>query len=180
MQRGIMYPPGLPPEAITDAHRDNLGHAIDARMPRLDIARRAYLRFPEECRKALPDLRPEIVTRIFNYFGDESDEEIKDLWARLLAEEITHPGLISLRALRALHEMTGEEARLLKKYSPIIISGIFPNDQLNSLSPSEELSRDYQVLNDAGLIDWINCGAAFNLDPGERREYETSTGICDI
>ncbi len=48
--------------------------------------------------------------RFFNSVGDVSNEQMQDIWSKLLAGEIKKPGTYSLRTLETLRNMTQQEA----------------------------------------------------------------------
>lgn len=54
-------------------------------------------------------------TRYFNTVKDIGNEEMKIIWAKLLADEISSPGAISLRTLDLLRNLSPSEARLFQK-----------------------------------------------------------------
>lgn len=52
--------------------------------------------------------------RFFEDAGNISDEQMQELWAKVLAGEIVHPGTFSLRALDVLRNLSREEAEILQ------------------------------------------------------------------
>jgi len=52
--------------------------------------------------------------RYFNTVKDISNEEMKIIWSKLLADEITRPGTISLRTIDLLRNLSSREARLFQ------------------------------------------------------------------
>ncbi|TVL67081.1 membrane-fusion protein [Brachyspira hyodysenteriae] len=59
-------------------------------------------------------------TRYFNIVQDISNEDIQDLWAKLLAGEIKQPGSFSYRTLETLKNMTTDEAELFTKVAKLL------------------------------------------------------------
>ena len=55
------------------------------------------------------------ITRFFNIAQDISNEQMQELWGRVLAGEVKQPGTFSLRTLEALRNITSEEAQLFEK-----------------------------------------------------------------
>lgn len=53
--------------------------------------------------------------RFFNTVEDVGNEEMQEIWARLLAGEVKKPGTFSLRTLETLRNMTHEEAVAFEK-----------------------------------------------------------------
>ena len=54
-------------------------------------------------------------TRFYEDSGNISDEKLQDIWAKVLAGEIDHPGSCSLRTLDCLRNISKEEAELFQK-----------------------------------------------------------------
>ncbi|WP_308698356.1 DUF2806 domain-containing protein [uncultured Thomasclavelia sp.] len=50
--------------------------------------------------------------RFFDAASNVTDEQMKDLWARILAGEITHPGTFSFRTIETLHNLSRSEAEI--------------------------------------------------------------------
>ena len=55
------------------------------------------------------------ITRFFNIIQDISNEQMQELWGRVLAGEVKQPGSFSLRTLEALRNITSDEAQLFEK-----------------------------------------------------------------
>ena len=60
-------------------------------------------------------------TRFFNIVQDVSKEEMKVLWAKILAKEIERPSSFSLRTLELLRTVSSEEAELFVRLSEFIL-----------------------------------------------------------
>lgn len=50
--------------------------------------------------------------RFFDAASNVTDEQMKDLWARILAGEITHPGMFSFRTIETIHNLSRNEAEI--------------------------------------------------------------------
>ena len=59
-------------------------------------------------------------TRFFGIVQDVSNEEMKALWAKILAKEIERPASYSVRTLDVLRNISYEEARLFTKMSEFV------------------------------------------------------------
>ena len=57
---------------------------------------------------------PDWITRFFDIAQDISNEQMQELWGRVLAGEVKQPGAFSLRTLEALRNVTSEEAQLFE------------------------------------------------------------------
>ncbi len=58
---------------------------------------------------------PDWITRFFDIAQDISNEQMQELWGRVLAGEVKQPKSFSLRTLEALRNITSEEAQLFEK-----------------------------------------------------------------
>lgn len=109
--------------------------------------------------KSLPSISEEPVNpdwsaRFFDYVKNCSDEEVKNLWARILAGEIQQPGQFSLRTLDILRNISKRDAELIVKYSHRIIGNAFACKDM----PLLELTKlgDMGIINDTSLVRYIN------------------------
>lgn len=50
--------------------------------------------------------------RFFESASNVTDKQMKDLWARILAGEISNPGMFSFRTIEVLHNLTKKEAEI--------------------------------------------------------------------
>jgi len=60
-------------------------------------------------------------TRFFSYAEDISNEEMQELWARILAGEVKRPKSFSLRTLDILRNLSKEEAQVFMKFASLHI-----------------------------------------------------------
>ena len=76
--------------------------------------------FPEEEREAdKPPIDPDWMARFVNKAQDVSNEDMQQLWARIVAGEVHTPGKFSLRTLDKLSNITKEEAHIFNKLCEI-------------------------------------------------------------
>lgn len=61
-------------------------------------------------------------TRFFNYAEDISNEEMQNLWGRILAGEVKRPGTYSLRTLELLRNLTKNDAQTFTQAANFVIS----------------------------------------------------------
>lgn len=61
-------------------------------------------------------------TRFFEYAEDISNEEMQEIWGRILAGEIKRPNSFSLRTLEFVRNLTKEEAQTFTKAANFVIS----------------------------------------------------------
>ena len=64
---------------------------------------------------------PDWTTRFINIAQDISNEEMKNLWAQILAGEVAQPRTYSLRTLECLKNMTKDEAALFVKFATLAL-----------------------------------------------------------
>jgi len=84
-----------------------------------------------------------------------SDEQMQDLWARLLAGEVIQPGSFSIRSIETLRNMSKKEAECLLEISKYIDEhkGSFFIYDDRSLMKKYDISKKMFILVDCGLID---------------------------
>lgn len=86
-----------------------------------------------------------------------ADETLKDIWGRILAEEINNPNTLSLRTLDQIRNLSKFEAECFDKLSTFILYGdciLNPEKDSDKLFSKEELI----CLRDAGLITHYTPG----------------------
>lgn len=93
-------------------------------------------------------------TRFFNKAQDVTNEEMQEIWGKILAEEVTQPGKISFRTLEVISNLSKTEAKLFETACKIAF-----NDgkilKMNSENSFDDYGVDYSsllVLRSAGLI----------------------------
>lgn len=89
------------------------------------------------------------MNRFLNIAEEISDEEMQDIWGRVLAGEIKKPKSYSLRTLEVLRNMSKDEASLLLKASTFQITLDLLSTESFALSLMEQIALD-----DIGVI----CG----------------------
>lgn len=63
------------------------------------------------------------VLRFLSYAQDISSEQMREIWAKILAGKIKHPQQCSLRTLECLHNLSQEEAQLFQRLSQFFVDG---------------------------------------------------------
>ncbi len=98
------------------------------------------------------------ISRFFDYAEDISNEEMQELWSRILAGEIKKPKSYSLRTLDILRNISKDEAKVFLKFAKL---SIFSNGESFILNFKKEklLKEKYQLnykdrllLEELGLI----------------------------
>lgn len=109
-------------------------------------------------------------TRFFNIAEDISDEEMQNLWGRILAGEIKKPKSFSIRTLELLKNLSKEEAEVFTKLSNLKIfagntSMVFNQDDGKFLEDEFGIKfTDRLLLNELGLISSEN-NLEFSFNP---------------
>jgi uncharacterized repeat protein (TIGR03899 family) len=85
------------------------------------------------------------ITRFFKYAEEISNEEIQELWGRILSGEIQEPKSYSLRTLDILRNLSKEEAQIFMKFASLAIHSSDSSFILNF--QNEELLKDKYQLN---------------------------------
>ena len=79
---------------------------------------------------------PDWTARYFGYVQDVSSEDLRKIWAKILAGEVESPGRTSLRTLDTLKNMTKRDAEMFRDICPSIIGDgyLFYDDSVKELS----------------------------------------------
>lgn len=96
-------------------------------------------------------------TRFFNIVEDVSDEEMQQLWGRILAGEVRQPKSYSLRTLELLKNLSKREAEAFTKASDFVISSwnspfIFRGQNDELLSNHNFTFEDRLLLTETGIL----------------------------
>lgn len=101
----------------------------------------------------------------FDYASYASDDEVRAIWARILAGEISKPGSCSIRTMTTLSQLSRDEARTFEKVSKSVVwSG---DRYFVSYERENKMIEfaDAAVLQDAGLLapgDGVNYTLVFD------------------
>lgn len=92
--------------------------------------------------------------RFFDIVQDVSKDEMKVLWAKILAREIEKPSSYSLRTLELLRNISFEEAELFMKIADFVLkqSGCMIFSENGSLDKYGIMYNDLAKLREAGLV----------------------------
>ena len=104
--------------------------------------------------KEVPDREPDPdwTARFFDCVKDVSSEDIRKIWARILAGAVEIPGRTALRTLDVLRNMTREEAELSKSVCEFAIYDFIFRPERNWTSHPELQPVIVMRLQDAGLL----------------------------
>lgn len=115
------------------------------------------------------------INRFFNIAEDISNEEMQNLWGRILAGEVKRPNSYSLRTLELLKNLSKEEAEVFTKFAQLKISSgnkniIYNQDNGKFLESEFGITfSDRLLLTELGLIASEN-NLEFSFIPSENRK----------
>jgi len=118
---------------------------------------------------------PDWIARFFTQAQDVSKEELQKLWGRLLAGEVARPGMVPLRTLDILRNLTLAEARAFEKLAArLTVTGNYLPDGDELLSSSE-----FRMLQDANLVEDAPRQVVWTVEPKKRenvRPFQEPSG----
>lgn len=90
------------------------------------------------------------ISSFFDFVANISDEQMQQIWGKLLAGEISNPGSFSIRTLDVLRKLNQHEAKLFEKNTPYI---------LKCMGDKNHTFDDYFILKNA--IEEVSCNITF-------------------
>lgn len=122
---------------------------------RKDVATKTVDLLKSETGETNADVEGQISDQWMEVFSDFAEkatqDDVKDLWAHVLAREINQPNSFSIRTLRVISELDRDTAKLFQRYTSKIIDGLLLKDD-----PSPESFKELTALDEAGLIMYSN------------------------
>lgn len=118
----------------------------------------------EECCSAEP-VEQGWINRFFDSVADISDEDLQQLWGKVLAGEIKQPNSYSLRTLETLKNLSKYEAELFNKISPYIVNmdgSLFVTSNTELLKKHGITYGEIMRLDECGLM---NSAGLVSLNP---------------
>ena len=120
--------------------------------------------------------------RVFNYIQDVSSEEMRLLWAKVLAGEVQRPGSTSIQALSILRNLDQATARLFKNLCSACVSIRVAGDHyMDTRVPSLGGNAAHNALKDYGLafanLNVLNEHGLIISDYNSWYDYRMCTGI---
>ena len=107
-----------------------------------------------------------------DYAGSVSSDDLQQLWGRILAGEVKSPGSYSYRLLDFVRNLTKEEAGLIERIAPFVISGVIlrePKDVLTKAGVSFDVLMDLQ---DLGVISGVEAlGLQVQYNSNDKTRY---------
>lgn len=122
------------------------------------ITQKAALNLENETTVSDEPVDEDWTTRFFNYAEDISNDEMQELWGRILAGEIKQPKSYSLRTLDIVRNLSEDEAKVFMKFASLAINCAgtsfilnFKNEKL--LEEKYQLSfKDRLLLEELGFL----------------------------
>lgn len=112
-------------------------------------------------------INPDWFTRWRREASAVSNEDLQNMWGRILAEEIQKAGTISLRTLDILKNITADEAKLFVQLSTFVVNGV--------LICSEHRFPPLCKLDD--ILDLIDAGLLTNAEIVRHHGIQDVTGF---
>ncbi len=98
---------------------------------------------------------PDWRTRWFRKAGDISNEEMQEVWAKILASEVAEPGTFSLRTLETVSNLSKHEAEVFQKVCNFVSNSMWIqvyNDSQHYLEKFGLIYYELLELEEAGLL----------------------------
>ncbi len=118
-----------------------------------NIADKAYDLLKDQQPQSDETVSQDWMTRFINNAQDVSDEDVQNLWSRILADEIVRPTSISIKTLDVIKNLSKEDAFLFEKISKHVINGQYLLRDAEFLSYVNITYNDILKLDDCGLIN---------------------------
>jgi len=146
-----------PPELIETAERASHRVAYQEIKKQQNIESVMYKAYQEvKDDEDVPDepIEQDWILRLFKSIEDVSDEQMQELWAKILAGEVRQPGSFSLRTLHTLSNMSKKEAETFQRVAQFSILNKPHNFIYNNVGLIREydFERDIFILYDCGLM----------------------------
>lgn len=91
------------------------------------------------------------INRFFGIVEEISDEELRNIWGRVLAGEIKKPKSYSLRTLETLRNITNEEAIIIVKAASFTLNNEFVYKDSSLTLPEKLLLQEIGIMLDDGV-----------------------------
>ena len=109
---------------------------------------------------------PDWNARYFDYVQDISSEDLRKIWAKILAGEVESPGRTSLRTLETLRNMAKRDAVMFRNICDFVMSNdfVFYHDSIKGIG----------ALNYSNLLHLQDCGL-INVGPNLVKQFTWGT-----
>lgn len=148
-----------------------------------NVANKAVAVLADEEAVAPDPVDQDWLMRFFNTVEDVGNEEMQEIWARLLAGEVKKPGTFSLRTLETLRNMTHEEAVAFEKMCAHCIMIVGSHAILQDEGYLKEFGIPFGMLLKLSECGLINSSALLSINVRVNREkplvIRTDDLCCD-
>lgn len=135
-----------------------------------NVANKAVAVLADEEAVAPDPVDQDWLMRFFNTVEDVGNEEMQEIWARLLAGEVKKPGTFSLRTLETLRNMTHEEAVAFEKMCAHCIMIVGSRAILQDEGYLKEFGIPFGMLLKLSECGLINSSALLSINVRVNRE----------
>lgn len=135
-----------------------------------NVANKAVAVLADEEAVAPDPVDQDWLMRFFNTVEDVGNEEMQEIWARLLAGEVKKPGTFSLRTLETLRNMTQEEAVAFEKMCAHCIMIVGSHAILQDEGYLKEFGIPFGMLLKLSECGLINSSALLSINVRVNRE----------
>lgn len=135
-----------------------------------NVANKAVAVLADEEAVAPDPVDQDWLMRFFNTVEDVGNEEMQEIWARLLAGEVKKPGTFSLRTLETLRNMTQEEAVAFEKMCTHCIMIVGSHAILQDEGYLKEFGIPFGMLLKLSECGLINSSALLSINVRVNRE----------
>lgn len=95
------------------------------------------------------------INRFFDSVADVSNEDLQQMWGKVLAGEIKKPKSFSLRTLNVMRNLSQEDAMIFQKIMPLVVrseGNVFVSSDKNVLNKHDIYFADIIHLDECGLL----------------------------
>ena len=97
-----------------------------------------------------------------------SDEYMQNIWAKILAQELSCPGSFSYKSLDILKNMTSDDFKLFERLCSLSVDNNILKDEVNDFYKKFDLYWTYLLkLKDFNLISLEDTEKTYSIEPGE-------------
>ncbi len=136
-----------------------------------NVADKAYDQLEAEGTVTSDPIDPDWIRRFFNIVGDVSNNELQNIWARILSGEIKQPGSFSMRTLDTVRNISPKEAEIFQRVMPLVLQSgqnYFISSRTELLSKYGISYGDILCLDECGLIiQQKDLGITYHIEKGK-------------
>lgn len=122
------------------------------------------------------------VNSFFDFVSNVSDEDLQNLWGKILAGEIMTPGSFSLRTLSAIRNISINEAKLFQKVLPLICrmgEHLFITTNNDILNKYDIFYQDILLLEECGFVK-LSSDTGISVPNDKKCFFYTKERVANI